>query len=355
MNADSLTVQLKEHALSNGIDLIGITSARPFVKRDRMGTTADPRELLGDARAVVVAAFYSHGIASAPPADTDEPRGRFPPAETMAALTPMTDHCTGVVSGFLMRQGYEAVPDDRNKIPHKMAAARAGVGRYGKNAVILTREYGAYVRLVTLVTNAPLACEEHDLDASDCGECDICLRCCPTGAIYEPYRVNRELCITDWLWGTFVPIHLRERQGNLIFGCGECLNACPRNKELVPRREYPVRTEDVSAMPELIPLLTADEEYYRKTLPSFPMLAGADAIRGNAVIALANMGADRAVDPLCVTLAHPTPQIRAYSAWALGEIGGARAHKMLKEALEGEEDGQVREEMRHALGSLAAL
>jgi len=344
-----LTLQLKAHALSHGVDLIGTTSAKPFTKRDRTGTAIDPKELLDDARSIVVAAFYSHDPAEEPRADRDNPRSRFPHAESLRAFTPMADHYVGVIRGFLKGQGYEALSNTDNRIPEKMAAARAGLGKYGKNAVILTTEYGAYVRLVTLVTNAPLACDEHELYASDCGECDICLRACPTGAIYEPYKIHRDLCICDWLWGTFVPIHLREKQEDRIFGCGACLDACPRNGALTPRPEYPVRPEDVDRAPALIPLVTEGERYYRRTLPTFPMQAGIDAIRGNAIIALGNLRTARAIDPLCMTLTHPTPQIRAYSAWALGKIGGAQAEKALETALKGEENCEVRKEVQQAL------
>jgi epoxyqueuosine reductase QueG len=51
-----------------------------------------------------------------------------------------------------------------------MAATRAGVGKYDKNSVIISREYGSYVAFVTLITNAPLEYEEYDFDASDCGK-----------------------------------------------------------------------------------------------------------------------------------------------------------------------------------------
>ena len=147
------------------------------------------------------------------------------------------------------------------------------------------------------------------------------------------------------------PVHLREKQGNLIFGCGECLIACPKNKKLAPRIEYPVKIENVSTTPELIPLVTGDEEYYRESIPSFPMRAGMDAIRGNAIIALGNIGMDTAIDPLCITLTYPNPQIRAYSAWALGKIRGAKAKKALESALKSEENLDVKEEIQQALGS----
>ena len=352
MNTDTLTAELKEYALSQGVDLIGVTSARPFVKRDKAKTFIDPKELLEDAQSVVVTAFYNYNIIEGPVPDADIPRGRFPRADRMGALTPMTDHCEAVIKGFLEGRGYKAVTNASHdyRLPEKMAAVRAGIGKYGKNGVILTREYGSYVRLVTLVTDAPLAYEEYELYASDCGDCDLCIKACPTGAIYEPYRVRQDMCITDWLWGTFIPIPLREKQENRLFGCGLCVEACPRNQELAPRKEYPVKTEDACIAPELIPLVTGDEDFFRKSLPSFPMQAGMDALRGNAIIALGNSGTDKAVEPLCLALTHPNRQIRAYAAWALGRRGGARAEKALEKALEGEADREVRKEMALGLG-----
>jgi epoxyqueuosine reductase len=75
-----------------------------------------------------------------------------------------------------------------------------------------------------------------------------------------------------------------------------------------------------------------------------------EAIRGNAIIALGNIGTDKAIDPLCMTLTHPESQIRAYSAWALGKIGGAEVRKVLETALKDEENREVRKEIQHALG-----
>jgi len=350
MNSDSLTEQLKTHALSHGVDLIGITSAKPFVRRGKTEAVLDPKKLLDDARAVIVTAFYINEAINAPEIDKDDPRGRFTYGYSLRAFTPMENHYIAVIKGFLEKRGYKSVFNKNYYLPDKLAAARAGLGKYGKNSVIITGKYGSFVMIVTLVTNAPLECEECDLEASDCGKCEICLKACPTGAIYEPYKVNREACITAWLWGTFIPRELREKQENRIFGCGECVRVCPRNSKLKPREEYPVEIEDVGTAPELIPLVTGDEAYYRQTMAEFPMRAGVDALRGNAVIALGNIGADKAIDQLCTALVHTKPQIRVYSAWSLGRIGGDSARKALSGALPGEEDQGVRKEIEAALG-----
>lgn len=168
--------------------------------------------------------------------------------------------------------------------------------------MILTEKLGSWVMFETLVTDAPLDYEDHSVNASDCGKCDICFKACPTQAIYASFKVNRRMCITNWLWGTFIPPELREKQENRLFGCGECLKVCPKNKHLKPRIEYQVALEEVSDSPELIPLANTDREYFRKTISSFARWAGMDAIRGNAIVALGNIADPVAISALEETL-----------------------------------------------------
>lgn len=104
-----------------------------------------------------------------------------------------------VIKGFLRKEGFKSV--STMKIPAKPAAVRAGLGKYGKNAVVLTERLGSWVMRETLVTDAPLDYEDQPVKVSDCGECDICLKACPTQAIYAPFKINRARCITNWLWG----------------------------------------------------------------------------------------------------------------------------------------------------------
>lgn len=356
MNTYTLTSQLKKHALSHGVDVIGITSTEPFIKKkEDAEIIIDPKKLLADAQSVIVTGFYMNERVDAPSIDKDNPRGRFTYGYSIRAFTPMENYYIGMIKEFLERRGYKVVSNPDYWIPDKIAAARAGIGKYGKNSVIITKEFGSYVMFVTLVTNAPLDYEEHDPETTACGQCELCITSCPTGAIYKPFKVHRETCITAWLWGTFIPIHLREKQENRIFGCGECVKVCPRNKKLTIRNEYPVKIDDVSSAPELLPLLTGDEEYFRKTMASFPMCAGMEAIRGNAIIALGNIGTDKAVDSLCATLKYATPQIRAYSAWTLGKIGGMKAKMALDSAFECEEDQGIKREMLSALNNWNAV
>ncbi|MFA5014380.1 MAG: 4Fe-4S double cluster binding domain-containing protein [Actinomycetota bacterium] len=354
MNKD-LTTGLKQHAVASGIDLIGITSADPFIIQKEKETVADPKDLLSNARAIVITGFYMKDNNNIPD-ESVESRGRFS-AYNVKIFTPMQDYHRKIIKSFLEREGYRVEPDEYSKIPYKMAAVRTGLGKYGKNSVVITKKYGSFVMFVAHVTNAPLNYEEFPVDKTDCDECEICIKSCPTRAIYAPFKLKRNLCITDWLWGSFVPINLRRKQENRLFGCGECVSVCPKNEKFKPRKEFPVLPEDVSSKPELIPLIAAENKYYKKLIASFPLLAGIDAIRGNAIIALGNAGSstcstsgDSAVNVLKKALKHVKPQIRAYSACALGRLNKPEANNILQKTLLVEKDDNVIKEIQYALG-----
>jgi len=348
--AGDLTSKIEHYALGQGIDVFGITSAEPFI---RNGEVIDPKELLADARSIVVTGFFMKEDDPVLPVPPDRPRGRFSSAYNVGAFTAMQAYYFNTLRRFLEEEGFKAVLNNKYRIPDKLAAVRAGLGRYGKNSVILTEKFGSCVMFVTVVTDAPLEPAALPMEGDTCGTCDLCLRSCPTNAFPAPYKINRRLCITNWLWGKFIPAALREKQENRLFGCGECVRVCPKNRKLKPRRCYPVPLENVEDCPELIPLAAADAEHYKKVFARFPLRAGVNALRGNVIIALGNTANDSAVEPLSQTLQHSKPQIRAYSAWALGRIGGTGARWHLLHAKSSETEPSVLEEIEFALRSSA--
>ncbi len=350
MPAD-LTSRLERYSSDQGIDLIGIASAEPFVNNDMV---IDPRELLVGARSIIVTAFFMKEEDRVLPVRPDHPTGRFSSAYNVRAFSKMERHYSDIVRRFLKMEGYQAVLNNKYRIPDKMAAVRAGLGRYGKNSVIQTEKFGSCVMFVTIVTDAPLRPAASPLDGDACEKCDLCLRSCPVHAFQGPYKVDRKRCITNWLWGVFVPAPLREKQENRLFGCGDCIRVCPKNRKLEPRRGYPVPLEEADDHPELIPLAASESAYYRKVFPAFPRRAGVNALRGNVVIALGNTADESAVAPLRVTLHHDKPRIRAYSVWALGRIGGAESRRLLLEAKASETKSNVLAEIEIALGPSAA-
>jgi epoxyqueuosine reductase len=345
----TFTEELKATVLAAGIDLVGVTSAEPLaVHGQNSYAHTQPREVMADARAVVVTGFSVRYEPNLRPSEPGTPRGRFTPYGSRA-FAQMWEHCENTVRSFLRRRGYRVAGAPR--IPMKPAAVRAGLGRYGKHGVVITPQLGSWVMFAGFVTDAPLAATETppDIPASCPPRCNLCAQACPTHAITAPFRIERSRCITEWLWGSFAPAALRAKQENRLFGCGECLLACPKNKRIPPRRSYPVPIDNLNDSPELIPLLRANRDHFRRTIPTFALEAGIDALRGNAIIAAGNIGDPAAVDALGGTLKRENMQNRAYSAWALGRIGGAPARARLEKALTAETEFRVRDEIKRAL------
>ena len=341
---------LREVAVAAGIDLIGATSAEalPVDEGDWWGHD-QPRELLPEARSVVVAGFSIRYEPRVVPSEPGKPRGRFTPGGSRV-FQQMERHCWSVVGDFLAARGYRAVAGER--LPIKPAIVRAGLVRYGKHCVVITPELGSMVMWGAMATDAPLVDPEADrpIRAEICAtDCRLCVDACPTGAIAGDFQLDRSKCITNWLWGASAAPELRHHQADRMFGCGECLLACPYSAPIPFRLAYPVLTDKVDDSPELLPLVAGDPDYYDRAMPTFPVRAGQDAMRCNAIIALANNGDPAGVPALAASIESQNGQVRAYSAWALGRLGGPEARSVLERAAERETDERVAAELRAAL------
>jgi epoxyqueuosine reductase len=348
-----LAAGLRSAARDAGIDLLGFTSAEPFELREEWGVD-QPRELLPAGRSVVVAGFAVRYEPRPVPSEPGTPRGRFP-AFGSRVFEQMERHCWDVVGGYLRRRGFAAV--EAAYIPIKPAVVRAGLGRYGRHAVVITPELGSMVMFACMVTDAPLATPADDAPvyAETCPEgCRLCVDACPTGALAGDYKLDRARCITNWLWGADIPAELRPEQQNRLFGCGECLFACPRNSGVAARAAYPVPTDPFDDGPELIPLAAGDRAFYDLSVPTFARRAGFDVMRASAVVALGNVGDPAAMETLGGVLlgadegAAADARLRGYAAWSLGRLGIERARELLAEAREAEGDAGVVAEIEAA-------
>jgi epoxyqueuosine reductase len=120
---------------------------------------------------------------------------------------------------------------DTGPVMEKAWAQRAGLGWIGKHSNLVSRQYGSWLVLGEVLTTAEL---EPDASGTDlCGNCTLCIRACPTGAITEPYVVDARRCISYWTIEQkgMLPEELHAATGNKIFGCDECLDVCPYNRE----------------------------------------------------------------------------------------------------------------------------
>ena len=133
---------------------------------------------------------------------------------------------TGAIAEFLRARGYRAeMLSDDNRLVDRAAAVRAGVGWVGKSTMVLAPGHGPWMLLGTVVTDASIPASSPM--QRDCGTCSACIPACPTGALGE-WGLDARRCLSAWLQSPgSVPQWIRPVMGRRIYGCDDCLTACP--------------------------------------------------------------------------------------------------------------------------------
>jgi epoxyqueuosine reductase len=124
---------------------------------------------------------------------------------------------------------------DSAPILEKVWAMKAGLGWQGKNTLLITPEFGSWVFLGEIIVDIALSYDK-PFDEDLCGDCTICIKACPTGAIVSPGILDARRCIS-YLTIEFrgeIEERLRRLIGTKVFGCDICQEVCPRNQVLKP-------------------------------------------------------------------------------------------------------------------------
>ncbi len=252
----------------------------------------------------------------------------------------------GQIAGQLTQRGHrvEVVFDD-NRLLDRPLAVRAGVAWPGKSTMVLTPGSGPWILLGSVVTDAELPVSK-PMQRS-CGTCDACMPACPTDAIIAPGVLDARLCISAVLQsrGTIDPA-LRPAIGARIYGCDECLVACPPGQPAL-RRRSPATT----VLSPAHVLILDDEELElivdRWYVPSRRMRF----VRRNALVALGNSGDESSLELLSMYLIGDDELLVGHAAWAIGRIGGSRATSILRSALSQTKSEPVRGELVPAIAA----
>ncbi|MBX3581961.1 MAG: tRNA epoxyqueuosine(34) reductase QueG [Rhizobiaceae bacterium] len=238
---------------------------------------------------------------------------------------------------------------DTAPVMEKPLAEAAGIGWQGKHTNLVSREYGSWLFLGSIFTTAEI---EPDADEADhCGSCRACLDACPTAAFPTPYRLDARRCISYLTIENKEPIphEFREAIGNRVYGCDDCLAACPWNKFAQQASEARLVARDELREPALAELLKLDDAAFRKLFSGSPVKRiGRDRFLRNVLIAAGNSG-DLALVPSCRDLrGDASPLVRGAAVWALSRLDPTFFHDAVGLAMKGETDETVLAEWRVA-------
>lgn len=210
---------------------------------------------------------------------------------------------------------------DTAPLMEKPLAARSGLGWQGKHTNLVSREYGSWLFIGVILTNAELA--PHQPAEDHCGSCTRCLDICPTDAFPAPYQLDARRCISYLTieYAGIIPPEFRRPMGNRIFGCDDCLAVCPWNRFARTASEQKLQARAELTMPMLADLLALNEAAFRKQFASSPVKrTGYQRFIRNVLIACGNSGNARLTPAVKRHLDSADMVIRASAIWALSQI-----------------------------------
>jgi len=244
-------------------------------------------------------------------------------------------------------------------LPHRLAAARAGLGTFGKNCLFYSRKVaagGSWVLPIPVVVDQTFPPDEPTLEIGCPDWCrNACLAACPTGALKGPRKLDPRRCISylTYFGSGLTPRELRAPMGLNVYGCDRCQNVCPRNAPWLARELK--MNEKAAGMVEdfrLEKLLRMDKAWFTERIwPHMFYMSDADLWRWkmNAARAMGNSRDDAYVPELADAFRREEDErVKAMAVWALGRIGSPAAKQALEAALPGSV-GPVREEITAAM------
>jgi epoxyqueuosine reductase len=320
------------HALAGelGLDAIGAAPAAPYAETERhirerraRGLFADMRftmarpevschpEALLEGACTVVSAALCYWL---PEPKRPSGHGRLPRYTWFDAYETLREKLDEL--GIRLGGSYRVLVDANQHVDRE-AAARSGVGFYGKNTLLITRRHGSWVVLGTLVTDVEL--EPTSPLALDCGDCRLCIDACPTGALDEPGTLDSTRCLSYWTQAPETPpVEYREHLGAQVYGCDICQDVCPWNRGVEKRRADEPLPEGATPHVSLAEWLRADpDELRRRFARLYVPRNDGRRLRLNGLVAAGNAGGDGERDAVAAYLDDPDSTTHEVAAWAL--------------------------------------
>jgi len=210
---------------------------------------------------------------------------------------------------------------DTAPVPEKPLGQAAGLGWQGKHTNLVSRDLGSWFFIGSIFTTLDLDTDPAETDR--CGSCVACQVACPTEAFPAPYQLDARRCISYLTIEHHGPVDedLRAKMGNRIYGCDDCLAACPWNKFAVEARELRYAARDELKAPKLAELAQLDDAGFRAFFSGSPIKRiGRNRFVRNVLYAIGNSG-DTALREVAQSLCEDEDDtVRDAARWAVGQL-----------------------------------
>jgi epoxyqueuosine reductase len=244
-------------------------------------------------------------------------------------------------------------------MPHRLSAARAGLGTFGNNCVFYAGRVArasSFVFPIAILVDAEYPPDEPTIAIGCPDWCrNACVAACPTRALKGDGKIDPRRCISflTYYGEGLTPLELREPMGMYVYGCDRCQNVCPRNTPWMTEEKTPhARVAAKAANFDLPCLLHMDKPYFEKNIWPHMFYMSADDLwrwKMNAARAMGN-----SLNPVYVTdlirafKENSDQRVKCMIVWALGRIGGSQAKAALENFLQ-DSAGKVKEEITQAI------
>ncbi|KIC36052.1 tRNA epoxyqueuosine(34) reductase QueG [Leisingera sp. ANG-M7] len=210
---------------------------------------------------------------------------------------------------------------DTAPVPEKALGMAAGLGWQGKHSNLVSRDWGNWAFLGSVFTTLELPADKAEPDR--CGSCRACLDSCPTDAFPAPYQVDARRCISYLTIEHKGPVdeELRGKLGNRIYGCDDCLAACPWNKFAVAASDMRYAAREELKAPKLAELAVLDDAAFREKFSGSPIKRiGRDRFVRNVLYAIGNSGLPELRAVAQGLAEDPDPAVVDAARWAVQRL-----------------------------------
>jgi epoxyqueuosine reductase len=212
---------------------------------------------------------------------------------------------------------------DTAPVPEKPLGQAAGLGWQGKHTSLVSRDWGNWAFLGAIFTTLDLPADAAEPDR--CGSCRACLDACPTDAFPAPYQLDARRCISYLTIEHKGPVdlELRPQLGNRIYGCDDCLAACPWNKFAVAASDIRYAARDDLKAPRLAELAGLDDAAFRALFSGSPVKRiGRDRFVRNVAYAIGNSGDPGLLPAVRALCGDGDAAVADAARWAVKQLVG---------------------------------